>query len=63
VPFRDGGEWHLWPTLLAGAMGLAALAFSVYVIYALELVRLSGPRSRSREDKFMPTRQERRAAR
>ena len=26
IPFREGGEWHLWPTLAAGAIGLVALA-------------------------------------
>jgi UDP-GlcNAc:undecaprenyl-phosphate GlcNAc-1-phosphate transferase len=49
VPFREHGEWHLWPTLLAGAIGVAALAFSVYVIYALELVKLGALRARRRE--------------
>jgi UDP-GlcNAc:undecaprenyl-phosphate/decaprenyl-phosphate GlcNAc-1-phosphate transferase len=46
VPFREGGEWHLWPTLLAAAIGLVAFAFSVYVIYVLELVKLAGLRVR-----------------
>jgi UDP-GlcNAc:undecaprenyl-phosphate/decaprenyl-phosphate GlcNAc-1-phosphate transferase len=63
VPFREGGEWHLWPTLLAGVIGLVALAFSVYVVYALELIKLSGPRARRREDKYLPAREGRRAAR
>jgi UDP-GlcNAc:undecaprenyl-phosphate/decaprenyl-phosphate GlcNAc-1-phosphate transferase len=50
VPFREHGEWHLWPTLLAGAIGLAAVAFSVYVVYVLEIVKLAGPRARRREE-------------
>ena len=50
VPFRAGGEWHLWPTLLAGAIGLVAFAFSVYVVYLLELVKLANPRLRRREE-------------
>jgi UDP-GlcNAc:undecaprenyl-phosphate GlcNAc-1-phosphate transferase len=50
VPFREGGEWHLWPTLLAGAIGLVAVAFSVYVVYILELVKLASRRGRRREE-------------
>jgi UDP-GlcNAc:undecaprenyl-phosphate GlcNAc-1-phosphate transferase len=46
VPFREGGEWHLVPTLLAAAIGLVAVAFSVYVVYVLELVKLAGLRVR-----------------
>ncbi len=50
VPFRESGDWHLWPTLLALAIGLVAVAFSVYVVYVLELVKLTNPRSRRREE-------------
>jgi UDP-GlcNAc:undecaprenyl-phosphate GlcNAc-1-phosphate transferase len=50
VPFREGGEWHLWPTVLAVAIGLVAFAFSVYVVYVLELVKLAGLRVRRREE-------------
>jgi UDP-GlcNAc:undecaprenyl-phosphate GlcNAc-1-phosphate transferase len=49
VPFREGGEWHLGPTLLAAAIGLVALGFSVYVVYLLELVKLTNPLARRRE--------------
>jgi len=48
VPFRAHGDWHFWSTLLAGGIGVAALAFSVYVIYALEIVKLTSVRSRRR---------------
>jgi hypothetical protein len=48
IPFREGGEWHLGATLLAGAIGLLAAAFSVYVVYALEIVKLAGLRARRR---------------
>ena len=58
VPFREGGEWHLWPTVLAGSIGLVAVAFSVYVVYILELVKLASPRGRRREE----TEPERRSA-
>jgi UDP-GlcNAc:undecaprenyl-phosphate GlcNAc-1-phosphate transferase len=50
VPFREGGEWHLWPTLLAAAIGLVAVAFSIYVVYVLEIVKLTNRRGRRREE-------------
>src|SRR5690242_5439961 len=40
VPFRAHGVWHPWWTLLAAAIGLAAVFFSVYVVYVLEIVKL-----------------------
>jgi UDP-GlcNAc:undecaprenyl-phosphate GlcNAc-1-phosphate transferase len=49
VPFRAHGSWHFWPTLLAAAIGLVALAFSVYVVYVLEIVKVGNPISRRRE--------------
>jgi UDP-GlcNAc:undecaprenyl-phosphate GlcNAc-1-phosphate transferase len=49
VPFREGGEWHLWPTVLAAAIGLVAVGFSVYVVYLLEIVKLANPLLRRRE--------------
>jgi UDP-GlcNAc:undecaprenyl-phosphate/decaprenyl-phosphate GlcNAc-1-phosphate transferase len=48
IPFREGGEWHLWPSLLAGAIGLAAATFSIYVVYVLEIVKLANPYLRRR---------------
>ncbi|HZG34568.1 MAG TPA: MraY family glycosyltransferase [Gaiellaceae bacterium] len=50
IPFRAGGVWHFWETLAAGAIGLAALAFSVYVVYLLEIVKLANPRVRRVEE-------------
>ncbi|MEX2212092.1 MAG: MraY family glycosyltransferase [Gaiellaceae bacterium] len=49
IPFREHGEWHLWPTVAASAIGAAALAFSVYVVYYLEIVKLANPYIRRRE--------------
>lgn len=49
VPFREGGEWHLWQTLAVLAIGFFALAFSVYVVYLLEIVKLMNPRVRRRD--------------
>ena len=49
VPFREGGDWHLWETLAVLAIAFFALAFSVYVVYLLEIVKLMNPRIRRRE--------------
>src|ERR1700756_3930485 len=40
VPFRAHGVWHPWWTVLAAAIGFAAVLFSVYVVYVLEIVKL-----------------------
>jgi len=49
VPFRAHGEWHLWPTVVASIIGAVALAFSLYVVYYLEIVKLANPYIRRRE--------------
>src|SRR5436305_2519265 len=49
VPFRAHGVWHLAPTVLAGVIGLVAVAMSLYTVYVLEIVKLSSPRFRRRE--------------
>jgi UDP-GlcNAc:undecaprenyl-phosphate GlcNAc-1-phosphate transferase len=49
VPFREGGHWHLWPTLLAAVIGIVAVGFSIYVVYLLEIVKLTNPLARRRE--------------
>ncbi len=41
IPFREGGEWHLWETVGVAGIALGALAFSVYVVYLLEIVKLN----------------------
>jgi UDP-GlcNAc:undecaprenyl-phosphate/decaprenyl-phosphate GlcNAc-1-phosphate transferase len=50
IPFREHGYWHLWPTLSVAAVGFAALATSVYIVYLLEIVKLANPRIRRREE-------------
>jgi UDP-GlcNAc:undecaprenyl-phosphate GlcNAc-1-phosphate transferase len=50
VPFRAHGVWHLWPTVLAGGIGLVAVAFSVYVVYVLEIVKIANPYQRRRAE-------------
>ncbi len=48
VPFRAHGVWHPWWTLLAAAVGLIAVLFSVYVVYLLEIVKLGNRIQRRR---------------
>jgi UDP-GlcNAc:undecaprenyl-phosphate GlcNAc-1-phosphate transferase len=50
VPFREGGHWHAWGTLAVAGIAAGALAFSVYIVYLLEIVKLANPRLRRRED-------------
>jgi UDP-GlcNAc:undecaprenyl-phosphate GlcNAc-1-phosphate transferase len=49
VPFREGGDWHPLETLVVLVIGLFAIAFSIYVVYLLEIVKLANPRVRRRE--------------
>ena len=49
VPFREDGRWHLWDTVAVVAIGLFAIAFSIYVVYLLEIVKLANPRVRRRD--------------
>jgi len=48
IPFREDGEWHLWPAIAAAALGLLAIGASVYMVYLLEIVKLANPRIRRR---------------
>ena len=48
IPFRAHGVWHLWPTVAAGLIGLTSVAFSIYVVYVLEIVKVGNPISRRR---------------
>jgi UDP-GlcNAc:undecaprenyl-phosphate GlcNAc-1-phosphate transferase len=49
IPFRAHGYWHVWPTVAVAAIGLGALAASIYIVYLLEIVKLANPRIRRRE--------------
>ena len=55
VPFRAHGAWHPWWTLLAVSIGFAAVLFSVYVVYVLEIVKL-GNRIQKRRKQDDPLR-------
>ena len=57
VPFREGGEWHPLESIVVLAIGLAAVVFSIYVVYLLEIVKLMNPRIRRRERAAEETRQ------
>jgi UDP-GlcNAc:undecaprenyl-phosphate GlcNAc-1-phosphate transferase len=39
VPFREHGEWHLWPTVLVAGIGLLVLATSLYMVIVLEILK------------------------
>jgi UDP-GlcNAc:undecaprenyl-phosphate/decaprenyl-phosphate GlcNAc-1-phosphate transferase len=47
---HEHGVWHPWRTLIVSAIGLVALAASVYMVYLLEIVKLANPRVRRREE-------------
>ncbi len=42
------GHWQLWPMIIDGLIGLAVLAASAYIVYVLEIVKVSSPRTRRR---------------
>jgi UDP-GlcNAc:undecaprenyl-phosphate GlcNAc-1-phosphate transferase len=48
-PHPHGRHWSTINTAIDVAAGLAAVAFSAYVVYLLEIVKLQTPRSRRRE--------------
>ena len=48
IPFREGGDWHTGETIAVIAIALGALAFSLYIVYLLEIVKLANPRVRRR---------------
>ncbi|MEX2612285.1 MAG: MraY family glycosyltransferase [Gaiellaceae bacterium] len=62
VPFREGGEWHLWESLAVLGIALFALGFSLYVVYLLEIVKLMNPRIRRREREQAKTESNERAS-
>jgi UDP-GlcNAc:undecaprenyl-phosphate/decaprenyl-phosphate GlcNAc-1-phosphate transferase len=40
VPFRKGGEWHLWPTVAVAVIGFIAVLASLYIVYLLEILKV-----------------------
>ena len=49
IPVHEHGHWHTGATIAASALGVLAIAASVYVVYLLEIVKLANPRIRRRE--------------
>jgi UDP-GlcNAc:undecaprenyl-phosphate/decaprenyl-phosphate GlcNAc-1-phosphate transferase len=49
APPHHGGDWNLTNLGLDLGAGLLAFAFSLYVVYLLEIVKLASPRPRRRE--------------
>jgi UDP-GlcNAc:undecaprenyl-phosphate/decaprenyl-phosphate GlcNAc-1-phosphate transferase len=47
---RPHGDWRLWATLVDAAIGLLAIAASVYIVYLLEIVKLANPYVRRRAE-------------
>jgi UDP-GlcNAc:undecaprenyl-phosphate GlcNAc-1-phosphate transferase len=45
IPFREGGEWHLWPTVAVALVGALAVSASLYLVILLEIVKLTRLRS------------------
>jgi UDP-GlcNAc:undecaprenyl-phosphate/decaprenyl-phosphate GlcNAc-1-phosphate transferase len=50
LPPRPHGHWDGSNVLVATAIGIGALAASVYIAYLLEIVKLANPRIRRREE-------------
>jgi UDP-GlcNAc:undecaprenyl-phosphate GlcNAc-1-phosphate transferase len=62
LPPRPRGEWDVSNAIIDGAVGLAAVAASIYIAYLLEIVKLANPRIRRREEQARRERDERRTA-
>src|SRR5919202_1830995 len=50
------GEWHVWRTLITAGVGAVALAASLYIVYLLEIVKLTSLRARRRDEAPKPVR-------
>jgi UDP-GlcNAc:undecaprenyl-phosphate/decaprenyl-phosphate GlcNAc-1-phosphate transferase len=40
VPFREAGQWHLWPTVVVALVGVVALGATLYIVALLEILKL-----------------------
>jgi UDP-GlcNAc:undecaprenyl-phosphate/decaprenyl-phosphate GlcNAc-1-phosphate transferase len=49
APPHHHGHWNLTNAVIDAAAGLVAIAFSLYVVYLLEIVKLARPSARRRE--------------
>ena len=48
LPPREHGVWDPWKTAVDAAIGLLAVGASLYIVYLLEIVKLTSPRARRR---------------
>ena len=48
APPHHHGDWNVTNLVIDVAVGLLAVAFSLYVVYVLEIVTLASPRARRR---------------
>lgn len=62
IPFRAQGHWNLWPTLAVSAIGLVAVAASVYIVLVLEILKLRRVRDWMTWRREAEARRERRTA-
>jgi UDP-GlcNAc:undecaprenyl-phosphate GlcNAc-1-phosphate transferase len=62
IPFRAHGQWNLWPTLAVSAIGLVAVAASVYIVLVLEILKLRRVREWMAWRRESEARRERRTA-
>jgi len=49
APPHHHGRWSMTNLVIDAFAGLVAIAFSLYVVYLLEIVKLTSPRARRRE--------------
>ncbi len=45
VPFRESGQWHLWPTLVVALVGAIAVGATFYIVMILEILKLTRVRA------------------
>ena len=45
VPFRESGQWHLWPTVAVALVGAVAVGATFYIVIILEILKLTRVRA------------------
>jgi UDP-GlcNAc:undecaprenyl-phosphate/decaprenyl-phosphate GlcNAc-1-phosphate transferase len=45
VPFRESGQWHLWPTVVVALVALLAVGATFYIVLILEILKLTRVRA------------------
>ncbi len=50
LPPRPRGDWDALNSVIAGGIGVVAVAASIYIAYLLEIIKLVNPRIRRREE-------------